>query len=88
MRKKTIDLACTNPGGWDYEVIQWSLPFLVAETQLPLAETNGFLWSKGHSLRPPLPFHKNIPSPTYAAFNTSFSALKNHPAIAFDDLPP
>ncbi len=28
---KIIDLACSNPGGWGYEVSQWSLPLLVAE---------------------------------------------------------
>ncbi len=28
---KIIDLACSNPSGWGYEVSQWSLPLLVAE---------------------------------------------------------
>lgn len=28
---KIIDLACSNPGDWGYEVSQWSLPLLAAE---------------------------------------------------------
>ncbi|MEY8393177.1 helix-turn-helix domain-containing protein [Lachnospiraceae bacterium 45-W7] len=28
---KIIDLACSNPGDWGYEVSQWSLPLLVTE---------------------------------------------------------
>ena len=30
---KIIDLACSDPGSWGYEVSQWSLPLLVAEIQ-------------------------------------------------------
>ena len=38
---RIIDLACSNPNDFGYEVSQWSLPLLVAENELPRSKLRG-----------------------------------------------
>ena len=38
---RIIDLACSSPNDFGYEVSQWSLPLLVAENELPRSKLRG-----------------------------------------------